>query len=93
MQGVSVDYDHAYGTDFGQWTGAKPIPVTNPTGIAGFAGTFDLEHGSWTIKGTAGKNVKFGSEGNWASAEIQVNRRSGAWRVKGLPFNAGPLGS
>ena len=92
VAGVNVDYDHAYAADYGQWSPSAPLPVTPATGIANFAGSFDLEHGAWTIKGTPGK-CKFGSEGKWASAEIQINEKTGQWRVKGMPFNAAPLGS
>jgi hypothetical protein len=66
-----------------------------PHGLFHFTGTFDADHGRWTVKGVPGP-VQFGPNEQWASAEIQVcvggGHHNGDWRAQGMPLNSPPLG-
>lgn len=73
---------------------AKPRPVAS--GTAHFEGSFNLKTGQWTIHGIPGMGVKFAGPQRWASAEVQLQLggdQAGHWRVRGMEFNAPPLGS
>jgi hypothetical protein len=90
VDGVQVDYDHAYGTDFGQWTGTPPTPPTPPHGTAQALVTLDFDQGHWTIRPLPGK-ITLGSQRRDWTAEIAIGEQSGAWRIEGLTFDAPPL--
>lgn len=96
VNGSSCDYNHAVADDFGQWEYKPPLPpptvkwasselqVSVPsgtTGTLGFAGTFATQTGAWTVHGTEGTDVRFSGPGG------------GEWRVRGIEWNAPPLGS
>jgi len=68
---------------------APPAPI--PRGKANFAGSFDLAKLHWQVHGTPGQPV-FSPDDRWASAEIQVNIRTGQWRIKPMSWNAPPAG-
>lgn len=68
---------------------AKPPPP--PHGKANFHGSYDLATGHWTIIPDKGA-VVFDHIDRWASAELQVNVRTGHWRVRNIPWNSPPLG-
>lgn len=75
---------------------SKPKPPDHAHGKAHFEGSFDIESGKWTIHGIPGIGVHFAGEQRWASAEIQLQvgkDEGGHWRVRGMEWNAKPLGS
>jgi hypothetical protein len=81
---------------------AKPAPAPKPpavkhaTGLMHLNVTFNADppHGhNWQIVKEPGGNFKPGSEDHWSSAEIQVNRKTGDVRIRGMKDNSPPLGS
>lgn len=76
-------------------TPAPPIPVKpvvkTAKGKAHMFVTHDLVADTWTVKRLPG-TMRKGHEDVNDSAEIQVNRKTGARRIAPMPHNAAPLG-
>lgn len=104
QNGPSFDHDRAMAADYGQtpYSAPKPKPKPKPpavkhaTGVMNLAVVFNASppHAghNWQITKAAGGNFKAGSEDHWASAEVQVNMKTGAVRILGMPWNSPPLG-
>lgn len=67
----------------------KPKPA-KASGVANAEISENVATGKWTIRPLAGK-VTFAPETRWSSLEVQ--RQRGTWRLRGLPFDAKPLGA
>lgn len=71
----------------------SPHHAPQPHGICHALLTFDMGTGRWHVAPRSGHNVSFaGHPDRWASAEVQLHEAEGHWRVRGLDFNAPPLG-
>lgn len=68
----------------------RVVPSTpdRAKGIARFAGSVDFDTGQWSIQGTPGENITWGTTNVRWSAEIQVDGSNGQWDVQGMEFNA-----
>lgn len=66
-------------------------PPPRPRGRANFHGYYDLATGHWVIIPDKG-DVVFDHVDRQASAELQINVRTGHWRVRAIPWNSPPLG-
>jgi hypothetical protein len=66
-------------------------PVDPPHGTAHALVSLNLADGAWSIHHIPG-TAHYGGRDEWWSAEVQINRKTGKWRVHPLPINAKPLG-
>lgn len=65
-----------------------PPKPTRASGVANFAGSINFDTGRWSIQGTPGNQIKWGTDNVRWSAEIQVDGSNGSWDAQGMPFNA-----
>ena len=62
----------------------------NPTGVANFAGSLNVDRGTWTVHGTSG-DFRPGRKGGVAAAHLSFDETNGEWTIKGEPWKRSPL--